>query len=112
MWNAAMRDLGTTGTLVALALCGALTLINLAGIAMAARRIGRGQSIGLVPAGAPVSLVRPVCGIEAFSEELLTRGFQLAYADYEILFCVADADDPIVPLLRRLMPRIRGSPPA
>ena len=103
MWNAAMRDLGATGTLVALALCGALTLINLAGIAMAARRIGRGQSIGLVPAGAPVSLVRPVCGVEAFSEELLTRGFHLAYADYEILFCVADADDPIVPLLRRLM---------
>lgn len=40
---------------------------------------------------------------------MLTRGFLLDYPDYELIFCVADADDPIVPLLHRLMaahPRI------
>lgn len=92
-----------TGAVVALALCAALTLINLIGIAVAGLRLGRRNGASVFPPGAPVSLVRPVCGLEAFSEELLTRGFRLAYDRYEIVFCVAEAADPIVPLLHRLM---------
>lgn len=34
---------------------------------------------------------------------MLTRGFRLDYPAYEILFCVADRADPIVPLVERLM---------
>ncbi|KQT90298.1 ceramide glucosyltransferase [Methylobacterium sp. Leaf466] len=91
------------GMVVALSLCALLTLVNLVSLAMAARRLGRSDGRSTFPVGAPVSLVRPVCGIEAFSEEMLTRGFKLDYPDYELIFCVADADDPIVPLLHRLM---------
>jgi ceramide glucosyltransferase len=47
--------------------------------------------------------VRPVCGLEAFSEEMLARGFRLDYPGYELIFCAADAADPILPLLRRLI---------
>ncbi|UMY15976.1 ceramide glucosyltransferase [Methylobacterium organophilum] len=91
------------GTVIALTLCALLVLVNLASVAVAACRIGRQRRVSAFPAGAPVSLVRPVRGIEAFSEEMLSRGFTLDYPDYEIIFCVADGSDPIVPLLHRLM---------
>ena len=48
----------------------------------------------------PVSIVQPLCGVEAFSCQTLHSIFALDYPDYEILFCVASADDPIVPLVR------------
>lgn len=111
MWDQAMRDLSEPGAAVALAFCAALTLINLVGIAVAAVRIGRRNGASVFPQGAPVSLVRPVCGVETFSEELLTRGFRLVHPSYELIFCVADEGDPIVPLVRRLMaahPQVRS----
>src|SRR4029077_1659425 len=56
------------------------------------------------PAHAPaVSLVRPVCGIENHIEETLAAAFRLDYPRYEIVFCVASAQDPVVPTVRRLM---------
>ena len=50
----------------------------------------------------PVSIVRPVCGLDNFAEETLSSGFRLDYPRYELLFCVAHADDPALALLRRL----------
>ena len=50
-----------------------------------------------------MTIVRPVCGIENFSEETLASAFHLDHSRYEILFCVADPGDPAVPLVRRLM---------
>jgi ceramide glucosyltransferase len=47
-----------------------------------------------------VSIVQPLCGVEAFSRDTLRSIFALDYPDYEILFCVASADDPIAPLVR------------
>ncbi|KAB1070676.1 ceramide glucosyltransferase [Methylobacterium planeticum] len=99
-----------TGTLLALSLCALLTLVNLASLALAARRLGARRGASTFPAGAPVSLVRPVRGIEAFSEEMLSRGFRLDYPAYELIFCVADAGDPIRPLLRRLIAQHPGVP--
>ena len=92
-----------TGLVLALSLCALLTLVNLTSLVLAGRRLGRDRGSSSFPTGAPVSLVRPCCGIEAFSEEMLTRGFLLDYPEYELIFCVADADDPVVPLLHRLM---------
>lgn len=51
----------------------------------------------------PVSLLRPVCGIENFVEETLASSFALGHPDYEVVFCVADAADLVVPLVERLM---------
>jgi ceramide glucosyltransferase len=51
----------------------------------------------------PVSLVRPLCGIDNYVEDTLRSTFALDYPHYEILFCVAAATDPIVPLAQRLM---------
>jgi ceramide glucosyltransferase len=57
-----------------------------------------------VPNPAPaVSIVRPLCGIEGFSQETLRSTFGLDYPDYEIIFCVQRGNDPIVPLVERVM---------
>jgi ceramide glucosyltransferase len=72
--------------------------------AIAAVRCRRG---GLPLAAAddapPVTIVQPLCGVEAFSKETLASIFALDYPDYEIIFCVGDAADPIAPIARRAM---------
>ncbi len=53
------------------------------------------------PADAPpASIVQPLCGVEPFTRETLRSIFALDYPNYEILFCLASADDPIAPLVR------------
>jgi ceramide glucosyltransferase len=52
---------------------------------------------------APVTIVRPVCGVDNFARETLSSTFGLDYPDYEILFCVAHDDDPVVGLVRELI---------
>ncbi len=51
----------------------------------------------------PVSLIRPVRGVDHHDEETLGSSFRLDYPRYEVLFCAAHADDPALPLLRRLV---------
>jgi ceramide glucosyltransferase len=55
------------------------------------------------PGAPPVSLLRPVCGIDNYAEETLRSAFLLDYPDYEVILCVAHANDPVVPLVERLM---------
>src|SRR5262245_33116956 len=59
----------------------------------------------------PISLVRPLCGLDNFAEPTLRSGFELDYPDYELIFCVANARDPVLPTVRRLIadyPRARA----
>jgi len=51
----------------------------------------------------PVTILRPACGIENHIEETLASAFAIDYPEFEIVFCVADPKDPIVPLIERLM---------
>jgi ceramide glucosyltransferase len=77
-------------------LCQAIALVRL-------RRRDKGSAVlDALPA---VTIVRPVRGIEAFSRETLTSGLTLDYPRYRTLICVADADDPIVPLVEDLIGR-------
>jgi ceramide glucosyltransferase len=56
------------------------------------------------PRAAPgVSVIRPLCGLDNFCEETLESSFKLDYPSYEIIFCVARANDPVVPLVQHLI---------
>ncbi|MHA1547873.1 MAG: ceramide glucosyltransferase [Alphaproteobacteria bacterium] len=56
------------------------------------------------PNGAPaVTLLRPACGIENNIVATLESSFRLDYPDYEVVFCVAREDDPVIPVIRALM---------
>src|SRR5947209_5226213 len=85
---------------------------HLASIAIAIVRCRAHDGVEPAPAGAPpVSVVRPVCGLDNFAEPTLRSGFELDYPDYELIFCVAHASDPVVPLVRRLIdehPQVRA----
>jgi ceramide glucosyltransferase len=86
------------------ALCLALTLANLVTIVIAAVRL-RARIMCKAPAetAEPVTIIRPLCGIEPWIEETLASSFALNYPHFELIFCVAQADDPVIPAVRRLM---------
>jgi len=51
----------------------------------------------------PISIIRPVCGLDAYEELTLRSTFELDYPRYEILLCCASPDDPVVALAERLI---------
>jgi ceramide glucosyltransferase len=51
----------------------------------------------------PISIVRPLCGVDPHEELTLRSTFELAYPRYEVLLCCASADDAIVPLVQGLL---------
>ena len=51
----------------------------------------------------PVSILRPVRGLENSIERTLRSGFELDYPHHELVFCVASADDPIIPVVNKLI---------
>jgi len=51
----------------------------------------------------PVSIIRPVCGVESFSAETLASTFALDYPDYEVIFCVQRKSDPIIAVIETLL---------
>jgi ceramide glucosyltransferase len=65
------------------------------------------EQAGELPA---ISLVRPLCGLESFSGETLRSSFTLNYPAYELLFCVANPSDPIIPWVRAAMRAYPGVP--
>lgn len=91
---------------LAVAFCGLTALVHVASVAIAAWRCRvRSRPMAPVPGTPPVTIVRPVCGIENFIEETLASTFRLDYPDYEILFCVASPADPVIPVVEALMAR-------
>jgi len=64
------------------------------------------------PHGGPaVSIVRPICGVDAHEEATLRSGFALDYPDFELIFCCVRESDPAVALVRRLIeqhPHVRA----
>jgi ceramide glucosyltransferase len=84
----------------------ALTLVaaNFVSIAIAWLRLSRsGRSRPVITCDHPVSIVIPVRGIEAYSELTLANAFRLDWPEYELIFCVADEADPIIPRIRAAM---------
>ena len=94
----------TAPILAALTFCIAVSAVQITSIAIAIVRLRRGApkkpAFDRCP---PVSLVRPLCGVDNFAAETLRSTFELDYPRYEILFCVARANDPVLPLVKSLI---------
>ena len=94
----------TAAILFAAALVVLPLTIHVLSVAMAAFRCRAPQRMLRAPVNAPpVTLVRPVCGLDYLSEITLGSSFRLNYPDYEIIFCVAQPRDPAIPLIERLI---------
>ena len=98
-------------TLIAALLSTVLIVSNLASIVFAASRLRRRRVIA-APTGKsqPVSIVVPSRGVEPFTHETLERAFSLDWPRYELIFCVAHADDPVVGLIRAAIARFPAVP--
>jgi ceramide glucosyltransferase len=83
---------------------GVLLALQTGSCLIAAIRCRSGLKPGFTTADGPaVSLVRTLCGVDKLAELTLESSFRLDYVNYEILFCVADAEDPVIPLARALI---------
>ncbi|MET3578299.1 ceramide glucosyltransferase [Mesorhizobium robiniae] len=93
-------------TLAAAVASSALLFSNLASIMLASSRLKKRQVIA-APSGKPppLSIVVPSRGVEPFTEETLQRAFSLDWPHYELIFCVAHADDPVVNLINAAIAR-------
>jgi ceramide glucosyltransferase len=101
-----------TGSQLAVAYCVGATSIQFLSALIASARCAR-RTAPLAPrAGTPpVTLVRPLCGLDPYCQETLASTFALDYPAYEIIFCLASGEDPAAPLVRRLIeahPRVRA----
>ncbi len=78
--------------------------VHLASVAVAMRACRpRHHRLDVATDAPGVSIVLPVCGIENHIEDTLRSAFRLDYPRYELIFCAARPDDPVVPIVRRLM---------
>ncbi len=78
-----------------------IVAINLAAIALSGARLSRRTAA--ISAAPPVTIVRPIKGLEPFSRETLASGLSMDWLDVRTIFCVADAGDPAVPLAHELI---------
>ena len=93
----------TAPILAAATFCIAVSAVQITSIAIAIARLRRSASDKRSFNHPPVSLVRPLCGIDNYAAETLRSTFELDYPCYEILFCVASAKDPALPLVKSLI---------
>jgi ceramide glucosyltransferase len=97
-----------TAPILAAAFSGVVSFVQFASIAIAIVRLRRPVVAVSPDELPPVSLVRPLCGIDNYGEETLRSCFTLDYPDYEILLCVATPDDPVLPLARQMIADFPG----
>jgi ceramide glucosyltransferase len=95
-----MADLVTTAALV---FCILAVSTHLLTVALTLYRVSAPRSRSRATNVEPVSIVRPVCGVDHFDEMTLRSTFELKASDYEIIFCAAREDDAAVPLVRKLI---------
>ncbi|MCA3555339.1 glycosyltransferase [Aestuariivirga sp.] len=94
--------------LACLGFCAAALSVQIAANGIALWRCRQGRTATPPRQRPPTTLVRPLCGLEPFSGDTLRSTFAIRYPDYEILFCVEDAADPVIPLVRAELARHPG----
>jgi ceramide glucosyltransferase len=95
-----MADLVTTAALVFCILAASTHLLT---VALALYRVSAPRNPRRGMRVQPVSIVRPICGLDHFDDMTLRSTFRLDAEGYEIIFCAAREDDPAVPFVRKLM---------
>lgn len=97
-------------SIAAAAFAGTATLVHVASALMAVKRCrtrGRRDSTGSRDvaghSAVPVSIIRPLCGLDAYESQTMRSAFRLAHENYEVILCVASPTDPVIPLAEEVM---------
>lgn len=87
-------------------------LLHLATVVLSLPQVRRRAAPVATTPPQPVTLLRPVCGLDRFDAETLASSFLQDHPDHEVIFCAARADDPAVALIRSLIaahPQVRAT---
>ncbi len=88
---------------LAIVFCATTTLLHLLSTFLAAKRFrNKGGPVAQIGRD-PVTIIRPVRGLDEHDELTLQSSFELHYPNYELIFCCEDADDAAVAVVNRLM---------
>ena len=93
--SAAASALSALGAAAAFALVALFAQIATALVASRRCRVPR-LSVTAFDQCPPVTIIRPVCGVDTTDEATLRSTFELTHPEFEVLFCCAKADDPAV----------------
>ena len=93
----------TASAVAAASFCGTTLVFHILSIIVAAWRCRPKPVIYSPAAWPPVSIVRPICGLDNFLEETLRTSFELVYPTYELIFCVASSRDPAIAIVQELI---------
>ena len=93
----------TASVIAAASFCGITACLHIVSIVVAILRCRPRGGDAPLRETPPVTIVRPVCGLDNFVEETLRTSFELAYPAFELIFCVASSRDPVVPVVRNLI---------
>lgn len=80
-----------------------MQVLHLASVALVLPRLRRPVVPQSRRAPAPVTLIRPVRGVDRFDEETLRSSFHQDHPDYRLIFCAQVPGDPAIALVERLM---------
>jgi ceramide glucosyltransferase len=58
----------------------------------------------------PVSILKPLCGVDPHAEDCLRSHCRQDYPEFEIIFGVSDPDDSIIPAVQRVMSEFPQTP--
>jgi ceramide glucosyltransferase len=100
----------TASVIAAASFCAVTALLHTVSIIATIIRCRPRPAIAPPRDAPPVTIVRPVCGLDNFVEETLRTSFDLDYPEYELIFCVASERDPVVPVVRELIAEFPGIP--
>jgi ceramide glucosyltransferase len=93
----------TASVIAAASFCGVTASLHIVSIIVAVMRCRPRAFLAPPHDAPPVTIVRPVCGLDNFIEETLRTSFELAYPAFELIFCAASSRDPVVPVVRGLI---------
>ncbi len=86
-------------------------VVHLATVLIALRRLRVPEDArSAFSKGPPVSIIRPVRGLDPNEKQALRSTFALTYPAYEVLFCCASPDDEAVPYLNGLIAEFPSVP--
>jgi ceramide glucosyltransferase len=85
--------------------------VHVVSVSVAARRQKMSDRPPAAPGSVPpVTVIRPLRGVEPFSYVALHSTFTLKPSAAEILFCVESSNDPIIPIVERLIAKNPDQP--
>lgn len=85
-------------------------VIHLASIAVILPRFRRPDRSSEAVSPPQLSVLRPVCGLDPGLEQTLASSFGPRNAGHEVIFCVAHANDPAIPVIRHVMAQFPDIP--